>query len=151
MDNRRRGSRKPRPVPVPVPDPAMFTGLLGEIADEASLGTEADKVGIYACLLSMAGMQAGPKPHITIGDRRHPLLIWPLLAGRTGSGRKGDAMASALNIMTYAFPIDFDDRIVTGLSTGEGLIWHIRDEDDSGGTDDKRLLIYEEELGHVIA
>jgi hypothetical protein len=137
--------------PVPVADPGMFTGLLGEIAEEASQGIEADKVGIYGCLLAEAGMLAGRKPHVMIGDRRHPLLIWPLLMGRTGSGRKGDAMASATRPMGMAF-LELDGLTVTGLSTGEGLIWHIRDPDDKGGgTDDKRLLIYEEELGHIIA
>lgn len=136
--------------PVPVQDHGMFTGLLGDIAEEASQGIEADKVGVYGCLLAIAGMLAGRKPYVRIGDRRHPLLIWPLLMGRTGSGRKGDAVASATLPMSTAF-LELDDLTVTGLSTGEGLIWHIRDPDEKGGTDDKRLLIVEEELSHIIA
>ena len=128
----------------------MFAGLLGEIAEEASGRTEADKTGIYVCLLSIAGMLAGRKPHVMIDDRRHPLLVWPLLIGRTGSGRKGDAIATATLAAGAAF-LELDGLTVTGLGSGEGLVWHIRDPEDKGGTEDKRLLLIEEELGHIIA
>ena len=135
---------------MPVPDPDMFAGLMGEIAEEASGRTEADKVGIYVSLLAITGMLAGRKPHVMIGDRRHPLLVWPLLMGRTGSGRKGDAIASATLAAGSAF-LELDSLTVTGLGSGEGLVWHIRDPDEKGGTEDKRLLVIEEELGHIIA
>src|ERR1019366_6589182 len=41
-----------------------------------------------------------------------------------------------------------------GLSSGEGLIERIRDsddEDDTGGTEDKRLLVIETEMATVMA
>ena len=145
--NKERGPKQP----IPVPDPRMFSGLLGEIAEDVSEGIEADKTGIYGCLLSMAGMLVGRKPHVMIGNRRHPFLIYPVLIGRTGSGRKGDAMATANLLMDSASSFELDSLTVTGIGSGEGLVWHIRDPDDKGGTEDKRLLVYEEELGHIIS
>jgi len=105
----------------------MFAGILGEITAAAEPTTEADPVGIYASLLAGAGVLAGPEPHVRIGNTRHPLLIWALLLGRTGTGRKGEATGTAEIFLRRAASASFDDLTVTGLSSGEGLIERIRD------------------------
>ena len=91
-------------------------------------------------------MLIGPGPHVRIGNIRHPLLIWTLLLGRTGSGRKGEATAISELFMRQARP-EFGDLTVGGLSSGEGLIERIRD----GVRDDKRLLVIEPEFTAVMA
>ena len=40
----------------------------------------------------------GPGPHVQVGNTSHPLLIWPLLLGRTGSGRKGEATTTSRDL-----------------------------------------------------
>jgi Protein of unknown function (DUF3987) len=138
---------------VPVADPEMFTGILGEIVAAAAPGTEADPVGIYASLLAGAGVLVGNVPHLQVGNTRHPLLIWPLLFGRTGSGRKGEATNAAERFLQAADP-ELDMITASGLSTGEGLIERIRDADPGNDKDegvaDKRLLMTEAEFASVM-
>jgi hypothetical protein len=141
------------PAPPPSADPAMFRGILGDLAHAADPTTEADPAGVLASLLAGAGAAAGPKPHVQVGNTRHPLLIWPLLFGRTGSGRKGEATDTA-EMFLRAAVWDWADISVTGLSSGEGLIERIRDpqsEEDDGGTMDKRLCVTETEFSTVMA
>ncbi|GGT38370.1 DUF3987 domain-containing protein [Nonomuraea spiralis] len=141
------------PVPPPAADPAMFYGLPGELVKVADPSTEADPVGVLVSALSACGAVIGPGPYVQIGNTRHPLLIWPLLFGRTGSGRKGQATDTA-EIFLHHAGIGYGDLCVTGLSSGEGLIERIRDPDspdDPGGTMDKRLSVTEPEFSTVMA
>jgi len=158
--------------PLPRRDPAMFHGLLGELVEAIDPHTEASGEGILVSLLAGAGALIGPKPHVMIGATRHPLLVWPLLFGRTGSGRKGEAGNAAKQYLRAAVdPLDPDAFVrisVSGLSSGEGLIERIKDpveqadlEDDDRpprrgitewpGTEDKRLLVVESEFASVMA
>jgi hypothetical protein len=139
-------------APVPAASPEIFDGTLGEIALDLAEGSEADPIGIYATLQGAASMLIGAGPYVEI-DTRHPLLIWPLIIGRTGSGRKGTADALAFEVARTGCP-DIEVLRDSGLSTGEGLVMRIRDKEDQedpGGTEDKRLIVVEEELGSVMA
>lgn len=127
----------------------MFAGILGEITDSAAKTTEGDPAGIYASLLAGAGVIIGPGPYVRVGNTRHPLLVWPLLMGRTGSGRKGEATGAAEVFLRQAAPFSFDEITVTGLSSGEGLIERIRDE--GPGDEKRRLLVIEPEFTSVMA
>ena len=138
---------KPTGPPVPSADPAMYAGVLGEIAARAAPTTEADPVGIYASLLAGASVLIGPGPHVRVGNTRHPLLVWLLLMGRTGSGRKGEATGTAEIFLRNARDMDMAELTVSGLSSGEGLIERIAD----GETEDKRLLVIETEFTSVMA
>lgn len=164
-----RGPEQPelgQPTPPPPVDPAIFHGILGEIVEAAGPTTEADPVGVLVSLLCGAGAIIGPKPYVQIGNTRHPLLIWPLLFGRTGSGRKGEAGETASVFLDEAdrTPPGPGEYLIgsgptsraTGLSSGEGLIERIRDTDpnnekDTGGTPDKRLFVTEPEFASVMA
>lgn len=141
------------PVPLPVCDPRMFRGVLGEIVDAADPGTEADKVGVYGSLLCEVTALIGHLPYVQIGNVRHPLLVWSLLIGRTSTGRKGEATGTATRVVRQCKP-EVLDITESGLSSGEGLIERIRDpedEEDRGGTMDKRLLVIETEMATVMA
>lgn len=140
-------------VRAPVVEPEMYRGILGEIVEVADPTTEADPVGVFVSLQASVGVLLGNKPHVQVGNTQHPLLIWPLLFGRTGSGRKGEATDTALTFVREASP-DADALFVTGLSSGEGLIERIRDvrdEKDMGGSEDKRLLVVEPEFPVVMS
>jgi hypothetical protein len=131
----------------PVAGTATYRGILGNVTAEAAPTTEADPAGIFASLLAGTGVLIGPGPHVRIGNLRHPLLIWPLLMGRTGSGRKGEATSIAEIFLRRAKPHAFPELTVGGLSSGEGLIEQIRDE----VRQDKRLLVIEPEFTAVMA
>ena len=134
---------------LPSTDPEMYQGVLGEIAEAIDPGTEADKIGVYGSLMSMAGALIGRSPHLMIGDTRHPLLIWPILIGRTNAGRKGDATNSAFRVVRNGCP-EIDGISATGLSTGEGIISRIRDPIRGNGAEDKRLWVLEPEWARVM-
>lgn len=143
------------PAPPPSAAGEMYHGLLGEIVHAASPSTEADPVGVLASLLSGTGAIIGPGAFVQIGNTQHPLLVWPLLFGRTGAGRKGEAGETA-NVFLQRAAATFLDISVTGLSSGEGLIERIRDpnledDKDTGGTSDKRLAVTEPEFASVMA
>jgi hypothetical protein len=132
---------------VPVAPAAMFAGVLGDITYAAVPSTEADPVGIYASLQASAGAVTGPGPYVRVGNIRHPLLLWPLLMGRTGSGRKGEATSTSNVFVARAAPLAWEAIVVSGMSSGEGLIERIADDE----TDDKRLLVIEPEFTSVMA
>jgi hypothetical protein len=91
------------------------------------------------------------------------------LVGRTAKGRKGTAWSTPRHLLAQVDPAWARRRISTGLSTGEGLVYHVRDARsepqpvrDRGrvvgheevqvdaGEADKRLLIVEPELAVVL-
>jgi DnaB-like helicase N terminal domain/Protein of unknown function (DUF3987) len=153
MNGGRSTKKEERSDPPPAVDRAMFRGILGEIVEKADPTTEADPVGVYASLLAGAGALVGPGPHVQVGNTSHPLLIWPLLFGRTGSGRKGEGTETGELFLLSSYD-GYRDLRVSGLSSGEGLIERIRDQadaDDEGGTEDKRLLVVEPEFSSVMA
>lgn len=84
------------------------------------------------------------------------------IVGDTSNGRKGSSMSGVLRIMGSADEDWYKNRRKTGLASGEGFIWQIRDaiykknkngEDEliDEGVSDKRLFVYEEEMSKVLA
>jgi len=132
-------------------------GILGEIVREAEPHTEVDPIGMLTSLLCGAGVCVGSGPHIKVGSTKHPLLIWPLLLGRTNNGRKGDAVNTAKDFLLSSYP-DANGFTTSGLSSGEGLVERLSTGDvDSEGkphirtSDDYRLWITEPEFSSVMA
>src|SRR4051794_20124595 len=104
--------------PAPHRTPGLWMGLLGEIVAAADPSTEADPVGVLGGLLAGVGVLVGSNPHVRVGNTRHPLTVWPLLFGRTGSGRKGEAGSTASLFLTAAAPEEYRRLTVGGLSSG---------------------------------
>jgi Protein of unknown function (DUF3987) len=106
---------------LPALDPAAFTCYLGELVGQVAPDTEADQVGILASLLCVAGVYLGPGPHVPAGDDRHPLLVWPLVIGRTSAGRKGASWSTARRLLVAADAQFMTTNVRSGLTSGEGL------------------------------
>lgn len=152
------------------PNEAVYHGLVGEIVRTLDPTTEADPVGVLVSLLAGVGNVIGTGPHLILDNARHGLRVWPILVGPTGTGRKGTALAAAGTLLGRAFPEWWESR-GGGLSTGEGVIWEVRDpiierepirdpktktvlsyqdiETDSGVTDKRKFLV-ESEFGGVL-
>jgi hypothetical protein len=73
-----------------------------------------------------------------------------LLIGETSRGRKGSALDHVTRLLCEVDPA-FPARLATGLSSGEGVVWKVRDANDQdAGAADKRLLVIETEFASVL-
>jgi hypothetical protein len=92
----------------------------------------------------------------------HRANEYGVIVGDTSRARKGTAWRRTRAIMTWADPDWVRDNIPHGLSSGEGIIYRIRDEgrgtvgkkgearEPDQGVKDKRLLVVEEEFANVL-
>jgi hypothetical protein len=143
----------PRAKGLPRIDDAAWHGPIGEAVLRIAPATEADPVAILVSALAVFGGIVGDSPHVKVGGVRHPARIWPLIVGRTSAGRKGTSWAEARNFVssfssysrTYCMT-----RIVSGLSSGEGLISSVSNTEDAKAPDGK-LTVVEPEFVRVLA
>ena len=144
---------------LPPVDPTVFDCYLGTLATAVDPYTEADPIGVLVSLLSSCGVHIGPEAHLPLGMERHPLTVWPLLIGHTGSGKKGTAWNAAKSLLTAADPEFVAANVHSGLSSGEGLAAVFATDDGSKGgkaarllpDGDLRLLAYEPEWAATMA
>ncbi len=155
------------------PDPLAFHGLAGEIVDALDPITEADRAAVVLSLLAAVGNVVGGDTYWQVNGRRHGLRLYPILVGPTSQGRKGTAWAALEPVLERAAPAWLDRCKVSGLSSGEGLIWAVRDPIEKNepireggkragailgyetvvedpGVEDKRLFVVEEEFASTL-
>jgi hypothetical protein len=131
-------------------------GPIGEAVVRIAPSTEADPVAILATSLSLFGAMIGDGPHVRVGGADHPARIWPLIIGKTGSGRKGTSWHEARRTAAETWGPYAENymrcRVVSGLASGEGLIAALRGETDSeeDQTLDGRMTIVESEFARVL-
>lgn len=146
-----------------------LVGLFGDLVRTIAPQTEADPVALLGHALVFWGNLIGRTPYSTIGPARHYLNESLLLVGSTSSGRKGTAESEIRPLMAAVDKTWAEQRLRTGLSSGEGLIEQVRDprevqepikvrgrimgyqrvvEDE--GVSDKRLCVVEPEFGKVL-
>jgi hypothetical protein len=132
--------------------------------------TEADPAALLVNFLVAYGNAAGSAPHAIAEADRHGTNLFAVLVGPTSKGRKGSSWGHIRELFSRADPEWTDNRIMGGLSSGEGLLWAVRDaiekteavrekgkptgetvtyEVDPGVTD-KRLLVVEPEFASVL-
>ena len=142
-------------VPAPpgwptAPGPAAYHGLLGEIVRLLEPETEADPVAILTQLLVAFGTAVGRGAYFQIEATRHHPHEFLLLVGESSRARKGTSWDHARRVICDADPT-LSERILTGLSSGEGLVWAVRDPTaQDAGITDRRLLALEPEFVAVL-
>jgi hypothetical protein len=154
---------------LPPLDPAVFDCYLGTVVEKLADSTEGDPIGILASLICAAGVHLGQRPHIRAGDDKHPLLVWPLIVGRTGGGRKGASWSTPKRLLSATDPFFASSNVRSGLTSGEGLAAVFADNDADDDTaltgrgkkasqgpsllppGDLRLLVFEPEWAGVMA
>lgn len=152
----------------PIMPNAAMHGVVGEIARIATEHSEADPVAIMATALAYAAAEFGRSQYIRIGDSTHHSRHFAAIVGQSSRGRKGTSFSPVERIFQRAeeirlmsaeekqFPSGSSLHVTPGpLSSGEGLIFAIRDasgegEDADPGVADKRLLVVEEEFGSAL-
>ena len=154
----------------PTLDDEAFHGLAGDVVKAIAPYTEAADVALLVNTLAAFGNIIGSSAHARVVTDQHPGRLFVAQVGDTSKGRKN----SGWSPIKYLFSlVDADwakQRVKSGLSTGEGLIYNVRDpqeeeqpvkengrvvdyqtvQTDAGETD-KRLMIVEPEFAATLA
>jgi hypothetical protein len=171
IDNAREIKPRPRnALPWPVMGDEAYRGLAGEIVNTIKPSSEADPVALLIQTLASVGNAIGRGPYYQVEGDRHGSNLYAVLVGETAKGRKGTSAGRIRQVMQEADRQWASERMHGGgLSSGEGLIWAVRDkitqleqrgkgaaaervevELDPGVTD-KRLYILESEFAGALA
>jgi phage/plasmid primase-like uncharacterized protein len=148
-------------APLPRPDSAMFYGLVGKIAQAGAKTTEANPVAVAMNYMTFLSANYGRDVYLYVGNTKHHARIYSLHVGRTGRGRKGEALGLVHRIRhRLEHKQGFLGQTHTGgLSSREGMVCLIQDPPDpekgeetaeAVGTWDKRLWIVETEFANVL-
>ena len=150
-------------------DPAAYHGLAGEFVHMIAEHTESDLVALLVQFLVGFGNLVGREPYFAVEADRHHANEFALLVGESSRGRKGTAWGNARRPLRAVDPEWADTRHQSGLSSGEGLIWAVRDPiqarsairekgrvvgyedvEEDPGVADKRLQVVEPEFASTL-
>ena len=142
----------------PRPDPACLYGLVGDVARAGSETTEANPYAVAANFIAFMSCAVGRGPYMPVGNTWHHTRMFMLHIGRSGRGRKGDAVSLLRRIehALEALSKDASPQVHSGgLSSREGLVYLIHDGYTEGKEEvpailDKRLLVIESEFANVL-
>jgi hypothetical protein len=165
------------PAATPWPDqpaPEAFDGLAGEIVRTIEPYSEADPVALLVQLMVTFGNAAGRRAHFKVEADLHFANLFAVVIGPTSKGRKGTSLGHSQRLFADVEPQWAGNCVKSGLSSGEGLIFAVRDpvlrparirksgvifnnDDDGGGKkivdsgiEDKRLLVVETEFAQPL-
>jgi hypothetical protein len=135
------------------PDSAAFHGPAGEFVVRTEPHTEADPMALLMQFLVGFGTMAGRHGYWPIEASRHHPNEFCVLVGASGKGRKGSSWDHVEAILQQVDTAFAESGVVSGLSSGEGLIAQVADpstDDREGGLVDKRKLVVEPEFAQVM-
>lgn len=154
--------------PEPLNEAALY-GLAGEIVRAIEPHTEADPAALLSQTLCAFGNVAGRNAYYQVEADRHYSNLYVVLVGPTAKGRKGTSKGQVMALFRAVDETWTTDCVQSGLSSGEGLIWAVRDpiEDTEPikekkrvveyqkivvdpGVQDKRLLAFEPEFARTL-
>jgi hypothetical protein len=156
---RREAGKFSLPARDPWPDAPprdAFHGISGEVVDLIDPATEADRVAVLIQLLGAFGNLIGSSAHFRVGGDYHAAKLNAVIVGVSAKGRKGTSWGEVKRILSRVDNGWLTSRVLSGLSSGEGLIWAVRDPihrgnvDVDSGVDDKRCFVLESEFVSVL-
>lgn len=109
-----------QPWPEPIAAEA-FHGVAGEFVRAVEPETESDPAALLLNFLVLVGVLFGREAYVKVEAQRHYPNENVVMVGDTSNGRKGTATGRTQQVMERVLP-DFRDRMLGGLSSGEGLI-----------------------------
>ncbi len=146
--------------PFPEPHEKCFHGLAGDFVRFIEPHTEADKMALLIQFLTYFGNIIGRFAYFQVEGDKHFTNLFCVLVGDTASGRKGISFGRVKQVFRNLDEHHQKECLVSGLASGEGLLYHVRDAvyktDKDGetvvdkGVSDKRLLISEGEFANVL-
>jgi hypothetical protein len=138
--------------------PEAYYGLFGDVVRAVEPHSEADPVALLSQGLAFFGNVVGPGPRFRVEGDFHRTNLGLNQVGETSKGRKGTSLGRVKEVFATTDPTWMKTRISSGLSSGEGLVWNVRDEDPNADEEenvqeeviDKRLLVIEPEFSRVL-
>jgi hypothetical protein len=156
------------PWPDDLAEEALY-GTPGEVVRLIDPSTEAAPVAILVQTLLGFGNLVGRHAYFTAESDKHYPNEFAVLVGPTAKARKGTSWGRVRRVLTLMDEIWERERVQSGLSSGEGLIWSVRDPitkmervKEKGeapryeevvadpGVEDKRLFVLEPEFANVL-
>jgi hypothetical protein len=112
--------------PAPLAQEALY-GLAGDVVRTIEPATEADPAALLLQFLTAFGNVIARNAYFRIEADEHFMNLFVVLVGESSKARKGTSWGRVRDLFQ---PADADwaaTRIQSGLSSGEGLIWAVRD------------------------
>jgi hypothetical protein len=135
----------------PTMRPEAYRGVAGDVVAAIEPHTESDSVAILLQLLVCFGNAIGRGPYYQVEGDRHATNLYSILIGQSSKARKGTSMGRVRQIMKHADREWERERILGGLSSGEGLIACVQDAEEGNlPLPDKRALMLETEYANVL-
>jgi len=162
-DCRVENESEPRSWPVLSPA-ALPDGVVADFINLACENSEADPAAVLATFIVRFGIECGTGPHVMVGESRHTARSNCVIVGDSSKSRKGTSAGPVKAIFTGIGGC----RTSPGpLSSGEGIIYAVRDEVrewrvdkktgngewvvSDPGVDDKRLHVLDEEFANALS
>lgn len=114
--------------PWPMLDERAIRGVIGDLVRAIEPHSEADVVALLVQGLIAYGNTLKQSPYFSAEADRHHMNLNAVLVGETAKGRKGTSWGYVRRVFAQVDPDWANTRILNGLSSGEGLIWAVRDE-----------------------
>jgi hypothetical protein len=153
----------------PQPKAEVFYGLAGDVVRSVEPHTESDPMAILIQLLALFGNVIGRNAYFPVEAAKHFLNIFTVLVGDSSKGRKGTSYELVKSLFDYVDPAWSSNNQSSGLSSGEGLIYAVRDSMEKSepikekgrvtsvqkviadeGVGDKRLVVIEPEFAQPL-
>jgi hypothetical protein len=169
INSQEGGMTGPTSLPWPSLDSEALYGLPGEIVRSIDPYTEADPAAVLIHVLAAFGNIIGSQAHAAVQNDLHPARIFAVVIGASSKGRKGTSWSTSKEIFSNIDSHWSDSSVRSGLSSGEGLIYHVRDElrktvplrkggriidyeeeIEDAGESDKRMLCIESEFSSML-
>ncbi|HEX5461372.1 MAG TPA: hypothetical protein VFX20_15515 [Steroidobacteraceae bacterium] len=151
------------PAPWPIRDHAARYGIFGEIVNLIEPQTEADPMAILLQAMVSFGATVGRGPHVRVEGDQHHAAVYVVIVGESSKARKGTSAGRVKQVYSRT---KYWPGTVEGLSSGEGLKYHVRDAREEEqydkkskrtdavlvdpGVSDKRLLVVESEFAQAL-
>ena len=119
-------SAEPESLSVPVLSDTALHGLAGEIVRTIEPHTEADNAALLIQLLAGFSCLIGKTAGFRAEADFHHTKLFAVLVGASSKGRKGTSWGQIKRLLCR-IDDSFMNCIQDGLSSGEGLIFHVRD------------------------
>lgn len=149
--------------------PAALYGLAGDIVRTISPHSEADPAAILIQTLAAFGSCIGRSAYFLAEADKHYMNLFAVLVGASSKGRKGTSWGQVRRLFESVDAGWSSACIQNGLSSGEGLIWSMRDPIEKQepikdkrtitgyqtvtvdfGVEDKRCFVMEPEFASVL-
>jgi hypothetical protein len=144
------------------PTKAAYCGLAGDIVRAIEPHSESDPVALLVQLLVAFGNAIGRGACYRVESDWHYTNLYAILVGDSSKARKGTSWGYITRLFKEVDPNWVQRYVQSGLASGEGLIWAVRDPVERTeqvgrhravadmGVEDKRLLVLETEFAKTL-